>query len=88
MVRKGRFFAYILECSDNTYYTGFTPDLEHRVELHNKGKGAKYTRARTPVNLVWSKEYKYFKKAFLLEKKIKKLTRAKKELLVSGKLSL
>ena len=76
--RSGRFFAYILECSDKTYYTGYTPDIEKRIELHNAGRGAKYTRDRRPVRLAWYKEYRYFKPAFLKEKDIKKLTREQK----------
>ncbi|MCF7908612.1 MAG: GIY-YIG nuclease family protein [Candidatus Omnitrophica bacterium] len=80
--RSGRHFVYIVECSDQTYYTGYTPDLERRLRLHNQGKGAKYTRDRRPVKLVWFKEYKYFKIAFLKELKIKKLSRAKKEELI------
>ena len=83
-VRKGRFFVYILECADNTYYTGYTPDLERRVKLHNDGKGAKYTRTRIPVRLVWYKEFKYFKKAFLEEIRIKKLSRKAKEELIKS----
>jgi len=51
--------------------------------VHNDGKGAKYTRDRRPVKLVWHREYKYFKKAFLEEKRIKKLTRKQKEELVN-----
>lgn len=83
--RKGRFWVYIVECSDNTFYTGYTPDLEKRIELHNKGKGAKYTRDRMPVGLVWRKEYRQFKAAFKLEKIIKELTRLQKEALVNGR---
>lgn len=82
--RSGNFFVYILECQDGTYYTGYTPDLEKRIELHNKGKGAKYTRDRRPVELAWSKEYKYFKLAFLEEKRIKSLRRWQKEELIKG----
>ncbi len=52
--------------------------------MHNKGLGAKYTRNRRPVKLVWYKEYKYFKKAFLEEIRIKKLTKAQKEKIVQG----
>lgn len=83
--RTGRYFTYILECQDGTYYAGYTPDLEKRIKSHNAGRGAKYTRDRRPVKLVWSKEYRYFKKAFLQEKRIKKLTREQKEELVNGK---
>ncbi len=80
--RHGRYFVYIVECKDGTYYTGYTPDLDRRIKLHNNGKGGKYTRERRPVKLVWSKEYRYFKKAFLEEKRIKRLTRRQKEKLV------
>jgi putative endonuclease len=83
--RTGKFFVYIVECSDGTYYTGFTPDIERRLKIHNGGKGAKYTRDRRLVKLVWCREYKYFKKAFLEEKRIKKLTRKQKEEMVNGK---
>ncbi len=82
--RKGEFFVYILECRDGTYYTGFTGDLGRRVELHNTGKGAKYTRCRGPVKLVWSRAYVYFKRAILEEKRIKRLSRQAKERLVFG----
>jgi len=80
--RYGRHFVYIVECSDGTYYTGYTPKLKRRIALHNAGKGAKYTRARRPVKLIWHKKYKYFKLAFLEEKRIKRLTRPEKETLV------
>ena len=83
--RKGMFYVYIVECVDKTYYTGYTPDLERRIGLHNSGKGAKYTRARVPVTLVWKKEYHQFKSAFKTESVIKNLTRMQKEALVRGK---
>lgn len=73
---------YIVECNDGTYYTGYTPDLERRVKLHNAGRGAKYTKYRRPVKLIWHKEYRYFKHAFLEEKRIKGLTRPEKDKLV------
>jgi putative endonuclease len=81
--RYGRHFVYIVECKDGTFYTGYTPDLEKRIKLHNNGNGAKYTRDRRPVRLIWSKEYRYFKSAFLEEKRIKRLTRKQKEKLVA-----
>ncbi len=83
-IRKSKFFVYILECRGGTYYTGYTNDLKRRVALHNEGKGAKYTRINGPVKLIWHKEYRYFKPAFLEEKRIKKLTRKQKEKLVKG----
>jgi putative endonuclease len=81
--RKGKFYVYIAECSNGTYYTGYTNNLENRIRLHNSGKGAKYTRDRRPVRLVWCREFKYYKKAFLEEKRIKTLTRVQKERLVN-----
>ncbi len=81
--RSGKFYTYIVECRDGTYYTGYTPDLANRLKLHNTGRGAKYTRDRRPVKLVWCKEYKYFKRAFLQEKRIKELKRKQKEKLIA-----
>jgi putative endonuclease len=83
--RKGTFYVYILECADGTYYTGYTPDLAKRIDLHNIGKGAKYTRGRGPVTLIWYREFKYFRKAVAEERRIKQLTRKQKELLISTK---
>ena len=83
--REDKFYVYIVRCQDGTYYTGYTPDIENRLRLHNAGKGAKYTRARLPVVLVWSKKYCQFKSAFKTEIAIKQLTRLQKEALVGGK---
>ena len=83
LIRYGRFYVYILKCQDGTYYTGYTPDIKKRIELHNSGRGAKYTRDRRPVKLAWCKEYKYFKKAFKKEMEIKKMTRKAKEKLIT-----
>lgn len=83
--RSGKFWVYILECSDGTFYTGSTNDLGKRIKEHNVGKrGAKYTRYKRPVKVVWRKKYKYFKLAFLEEKRIKKLRRWQKEELIDG----
>lgn len=84
-IRHDKFYVYILKCLTGTYYTGYTNNLKNRVRLHNSGKGAKYTRDRRPVKLVWRKEYSYYKKAVQMEKRIKSLTRLQKESLVSGK---
>lgn len=83
--RYGKFYAYIVECNDGSYYSGYTNDLKTRLIRHNKGFASKYTRTRLPVKLAWHKEYKYFKKAFLEEKRIKGLTRSQKERLVNDK---
>ena len=81
-----KFNVYILECADGTYYTGSTKDLKKRIEEHNHSKrGAKYTRGRRPVKLVWSKKYAQFKPAVKLERIIKQLTRLQKTALVQGK---
>ncbi len=82
--RRGRFWVYILRCCDDTLYTGFTPDLGKRVLLHQSGRGAKYTRSRRPVALAWWKEYRYFKSAFMAERRIKRLPRRQKEKLIGG----
>lgn len=80
--RKGKFYVYIVECSDGSYYTGYTPALRNRIKLHNAGRGAKYTRDRRPVRLIWHRSYRYFKNAFLEEMRIKRLTRKQKEALI------
>ena len=80
--RKGRFFVYIVQCKDGTYYTGYTKNLDERVSLHNSGNGAKYLKGKLPVTLVYAKEYKYYKNALRGERKIKKLTRNQKERLI------
>ena len=77
-------FVYILECSDKTLYTGWTVDLIKRVELHNNKKGAKYTKARVPVKLVYYEEYEEKIMAQKREFAIKKLTRNQKLNLIQG----
>ncbi len=81
--REGKFFVYIVQCKDGTFYTGYTQNLEERVSLHNSGHGAKYLRGRLPVKLVYTKEYRYYKNALSAERRIKKLTREQKLNLVS-----
>lgn len=71
-------YTYILECSDGTYYTGWTNNLERRVATHNAGKGAKYTRARLPVTLVYYEEYPDKRDAMRREYQIKQLSRLEK----------
>ena len=80
--RGGRFWAYIVECSNKTYYVGSTNNLEERIKLHNSGNGAKYLRGKLPVRLVYTKKYGYYKNALHAERNIKKLTRTQKEELV------
>lgn len=75
-------YVYIVECSDGTYYTGWTNNIEKRIEMHSKGTGAKYTRGRGPVKLVYYEEFNDKKEAMKREYIIKKLTRDKKEELI------
>jgi putative endonuclease len=78
------YYLYILECVDKTLYTGITVNLERRVQEHNASKqGAKYTRARRPVRLVYSKKFKNRSTASKAESKIKKLSREEKLRLIS-----
>lgn len=71
-------FVYILECSDGTYYTGITSNLEGRVALHNCGRGAKYTRGRGPVKLRWARLLPSRPLAAKMERMIKGMTREEK----------
>lgn len=82
--RTRKYFVYILECKNGTYYAGYTNDLERRIKLHDSGLASRYTRARLPVKLVWSKEYQYKYYAMSAEYKIKQLRHKQKELLVGG----
>jgi putative endonuclease len=82
--RKGRFFVYIVQCGDGTYYTGYTKDLENRIALHKSGKGAKYVKYKLPAELVYAKEYRYYKLAITEEKRVKTLTREQKSELVKS----
>lgn len=76
--------VYILECSDGTFYTGCSVDVEARLKKHNKGKGAKYTKRRTPCTLVYRVEAGTVGEALKLEHKIKQLTRQQKKKLIEG----
>ncbi|MFY9284010.1 MAG: GIY-YIG nuclease family protein [Miniphocaeibacter sp.] len=78
-------YVYILECKDGSLYTGWTTDLNKRLETHNKGLGAKYTRGRIPVKLVYYESFNNKGDALKREIKIKKLTRNKKLELISKK---
>ncbi len=77
---------YILECSDGSYYTGSTIDLDTRIVQHQKGKGANHTKKRLPVKLVHVEEYNSIATAFYREKQIQGWRREKKEALIKGKL--
>ena len=77
-------YTYIVKCSDETLYTGWTNDLEKRLRAHNSGKGAKYTKTRRPVKLVYYEEHETKNEAMSREYAIKQLTRREKELLIQG----
>lgn len=80
-----RNYTYMVKCSDGTLYTGWTTNLEHRVKAHNDGEGAKYTRSRRPVELVYYEEYATKVEAMKREYSIKQLTRKQKEKLIENK---
>lgn len=75
-------FVYIVECSDGTYYTGAAVDLNSRINKHNAGEGAKYTRGRTPVSLVFAYQTETFSAACKYEYRIKQLSRNNKKTLI------
>lgn len=79
-----KFYTYIVECSDGTYYTGWTVNLENRIKAHNNGTGAKYTKTRTPVSLIYFEVLESKSLAMKREASIKKLSKKKKELLISS----
>lgn len=76
------FYCYILECSDGTYYTGWSTEPERRLLQHNRGAGARYTRSRRPVRLVYTEELPDKGAALKRERAIKALSRARKQRLI------
>ncbi|MBR1845224.1 MAG: GIY-YIG nuclease family protein [Oscillospiraceae bacterium] len=77
-------YVYILRCADGTLYTGSTTDLDRRLAVHNSGKGAKYTRSRRPVELIYHEELESWSAALRREAAIKKLTRGEKLRLIES----
>lgn len=82
-MEKGH-YTYMLKCADNTIYTGYAVDPEARLEVHNSGKGAKYTRARLPVKLVYFEKHDNKSDALRREIELKKITRKEKEQLINN----
>ncbi len=76
------FFCYILECADRTLYTGWTTDPPRREKQHNAGRGARYTRTRRPVKLVYVEEFPDRAAAMKRERAIKKMARGQKHRLI------
>jgi putative endonuclease len=77
------FYCYILECSDGSFYTGWTTDPERRLTQHNRGTGSRYTRSRRPVRLVYMEELPDKSAALKRERAIKALPRTKKQRLIA-----
>ncbi|HAE42531.1 MAG TPA: hypothetical protein DCG34_06365 [Clostridiales bacterium] len=71
-------FVYILKCADDSLYTGWTNNLDKRMDTHNSGNGAKYTRGRLPVKLVYFESYETREEAMRRESKIKRMSRNQK----------
>lgn len=78
-------YVYILKCKDGSLYTGYTNNLERRIKTHNNGKGAKYTRCRLPVELVYYESYETKSDAMKREYCIKQMSREAKVKLISNK---
>ena len=78
-------FVYLVRCADGTFYAGYAEDVQKRVAAHNAGRGAKYTRARRPVTLVYTEELPDKSQALRREAQLKKLTHAEKERLAAEK---
>lgn len=71
-------YMYVLSCADSSLYTGYTTDLERRLKTHNAGKGAKYTKSRRPVNLIYHEVFDSKSAAMSAEKRFKQQTRQQK----------
>ncbi|WP_200411055.1 GIY-YIG nuclease family protein [Virgibacillus salexigens] len=78
--------VYILKCNDGSLYTGYTNNLEHRVRMHEEGKGAKYTRGRGPFQIVYVERFASKTEAMRKEYEIKQLTRKEKFRMIRDKL--
>lgn len=80
-----RHYTYMLRCRDDSLYTGYTTDLKRRLQTHNDGKGAKYTKARLPVEMVYHETFATKEEAMRREAAIKKLSRQEKLRLIKEK---
>jgi putative endonuclease len=78
------YYVYVLHCADDTFYTGYTTDVDRRVNEHEAGRGAKYTRGRTPVEVVHVESYASKSEAMSREYEIKQYSRAEKERLIES----
>ena len=78
-------YTYLVECADGTLYCGWTNHLEERIEAHNAGRGAKYTKSRRPVALVYYETFATKQEAMRREWEVKRLSRKEKQKLVAGR---
>ena len=78
-------YTYILECSDGSFYTGSTSNLELRLLQHQNGEGSNYTKKRLPIKLIYFEEFQNIDEAFYREKQIQGWSHKKKEALINGK---
>ena len=78
-------YAYILECSDGSFYVGSTRNLELRLQQHHVGEGSEYTKRRRPVRCVWSHRFDHIGDAFAFEKQVQNWSRAKRLALIEGR---
>lgn len=83
-IEDGINYVYIVECIDETLYTGWSNHLEQRIKNHNNGKGAKYTKGKRPVKLVFVQAFETKQQAMATEAKIKQMTRIKKLALIAS----
>ena len=77
------YYVYVLRCADDSYYTGYTTDPDRRLAEHNAGEGAKYTRGRTPVDLIYLEAHDSKSAAMSREYEIKQLRRSEKEQIIA-----
>ncbi len=75
---ENKAYMYVVECADGSLYTGYTTDLDKRIKAHNRGKGAKYTRSRLPVSIIFHEEFSSKEAAMSAEATFKRLTRQAK----------
>ncbi|WP_096186135.1 GIY-YIG nuclease family protein [Evansella halocellulosilytica] len=84
-MKDDKHFVYILKCKDDTFYTGYTTDVQRRLKLHEQGKGAKYTRGRSPLLVVHEECFPTKSEALQREHEIKQLSRGEKRALIEEK---
>ncbi|MCA1032853.1 GIY-YIG nuclease family protein [Bacillus timonensis] len=86
MESSKKYYFYVVECVDGSYYAGYTTNVENRIKTHNDGKGAKYTRGRTPISLLFYKVYDSKSEALKAEINFKRLSRKRKEAIIAKEL--